>query len=63
LAARRKHLFDGLLGFRPVRDYLKFLRRYPVWWLAPILLYLGAFLWLAGGVAQTPANPFNYSLY
>ena len=46
-----------------MREYLKFLRRHPVWWLAPILLYLGAFLWLAAGVVQTPANPFTYSLY
>jgi hypothetical protein len=46
-----------------VRDYLRFLRRHPAWWLAPIVLYLGVFAWLAAGVAQTPANPFNYSLY
>ena len=44
-----------------MRDYLRFLRRHPLWWLAPILLYLGAYAWLAQGVAHTPENPFNYT--
>jgi len=43
-------------------DYLRFLRRHPLWWLLPILLYVGAYAWLAHGVVQTPANPFNYTL-
>ncbi len=44
-----------------MRDYLRFLRQYPAWWLIPILLYVGAFGWLAAGVERTPENPFNYS--
>jgi|KBSSwiStaDraftv2_1062776.scaffolds.fasta_scaffold160868_3 hypothetical protein len=46
-----------------MRTYLHFLRRHPVWWLTPILLYLGALLWLASLVARTPDNPFAYTLY
>ena len=67
---------DGLHGTPPLttplrdirsppamRTYLYFLRRHPVWWLTPILLYLGALLWLASLVARTPDNPFAYTLY
>ena len=32
-------------------DYLRFLRRHPLWWLPPILLYLGACAWLAHLIA------------
>jgi hypothetical protein len=46
-----------------MRAYLRFLRRHPAWWLTPIVLYVAALLWLAARVAQTPENPFAYSLY
>jgi hypothetical protein len=44
-----------------MKEYLQFLRRHPLWWLAPIALYLGAFAWLAGSSVHAPENPFNYS--
>jgi hypothetical protein len=44
-------------------DYLRFLRGHPLWWLTPIALYLGALLWLAARLVQTPENPFAYTLY
>ena len=46
-----------------MRTYLHFLRRHPVWWLTPILLYLGTLLWLASLVARTSDYPFAYTLY
>lgn len=48
----------GVMG-----DYLRFLRAHPVWWLAPIALYLGTLLWLATRLVRTPENPFAYTLY
>lgn len=45
-----------------MKGWLRFLRRHPVWWLAPIVLYLGTIGWLANTVVRTPENPFNYSL-
>ena len=44
-----------------MKGYLEFLRRHPLWWLAPVLLYLGFFAWLASSTVRTPANPFNYT--
>jgi hypothetical protein len=46
-----------------MRTYLRFLRRHPGWWLPPLLAYVGLVLWLASRVAQTPDNPFAYTLY
>jgi hypothetical protein len=44
-------------------EYLRFLRTHPVWWLAPIALYLGILLWLATQLVRTPENPFAYTPY
>ena len=46
-----------------VSEYFRFLRAHPVWWLAPIALYLGTLLWLATRLVRTPENPFAYTLY
>ena len=46
-----------------MKDYLEFLRRHPLWWLAPILLYVGFFAWLASSSVRTPENPFTYSAH
>jgi len=46
-----------------MRTYLQFLRRHPVWWVTPIVLYLVGLLCLASMVIRTPDNPFAYTLY
>ena len=46
-----------------MKSYLLFLRRHPLWWVTPIVLYVAGLLWLASQVAQTPENPFAYTLY
>jgi len=55
---------EGRLESPPVMgEYLRFLRTHPVWWLAPIALYLGVLLWLAAQLVRTPENPFAYTPY
>jgi len=44
-------------------DYFRFLVRHPLWWIAPIALYVVGLLWLASRLVQTPENPFAYTLY
>jgi hypothetical protein len=46
-----------------LRELLEFLRDRPLAWLLPIVLFLGALVWLAMGVLRTPESPFMYRSY
>lgn len=45
-----------------IRDFLRFLREKPLWWIVPILALFGVLAWLARVQALAPEAPFTYRL-
>jgi hypothetical protein len=45
-----------------MREFARFLRARPLWWIVPILALFGALAWLARVQALAPDAPFTYRL-
>jgi hypothetical protein len=45
-----------------MKDFLRFLREQPLWWLVPLFVLFGVLVWLARVQASAPDSPFVYRL-